>query len=422
MAYVPLSGGFAVSSKTDGVFPSGLLRRAKENSGDSLVFVAINYRIGAFGFLAGPTLQQDGIANAGLYDQRFALNWVQKNIHLFGGDPKRVTVMGDSAGGGSIVHQITVCISHSLYSIPMSRRYLTKWKTKAFAGKAAAGKTPFQKAIIQSPGFYPQPSSKTQKNIFDQFLSVAKVKNLKEARALNSQALIAANALQIGRYALYGQFIYGPTVDGVFAPALPGQLLASGQFDKTIKILTSYTSREGLIFTDPAIQNNTALEAYLRGTFPTASPTIIKYISEVLYPPVFDGSRGYTDQSGRVSLLIAEMTFVCNTFYVHKGFKNDTFGYQFGVFPGLHAADLPYTFYQDSGPTQGVSNTTAALAIQNFETTFAQTGQPKWGGLPSFPKYGPDAQIINVTQTSIYKTRDSAANQRCNWWQQGLFA
>jgi carboxylesterase type B len=122
IAYVRLPGGFAVSSKTDGVFPSGLLRRAKENSDDSLVFVAINYRIGVFGFLGGPTLQKDGIANAGLYDQRFAFEWVQKNIHLFGGDPSRVTIMGNSAGGGSIVHQVTVSSSMSLYTIPRLER------------------------------------------------------------------------------------------------------------------------------------------------------------------------------------------------------------------------------------------------------------------------------------------------------------
>ena len=108
IAYTNLLGGFALSSKTDGVSPSGLLRRAQENSDDGLVFVAINYRIGVFGFLGGPSLQKDGTANVGLYDQRFALEWVQKNIHLFGGDPDRVTVMGNSAGGGSIVHQITV--------------------------------------------------------------------------------------------------------------------------------------------------------------------------------------------------------------------------------------------------------------------------------------------------------------------------
>jgi carboxylesterase type B len=113
-------GGFAVSSKTDGVNPSDLLKRAKENSDDGLVFVALNYRIGVFGFLGGPTLQRDGIANAGLYDQRFALKWVQENIHLFGGDPDRVTVMGNSAGGGSIVHQITVRDSRFPYTVSMS--------------------------------------------------------------------------------------------------------------------------------------------------------------------------------------------------------------------------------------------------------------------------------------------------------------
>jgi carboxylesterase type B len=54
----------------------------------------MNYRIGAFGWLSGPTFQGDGgIANAGLYDQRLALKWVQDNIAKFGGDPKRVSIL-----------------------------------------------------------------------------------------------------------------------------------------------------------------------------------------------------------------------------------------------------------------------------------------------------------------------------------------
>lgn len=107
--------------------PSGLIKASQASGSDGVVFVAINYRLGAFGWLAGPTLQSDGTANAGLYDQRLALQWIQKYIHLFGGDADRVTVMGESAGGGSIMHQIT-----------------------AFGG--LQGPAPFQQAILQSPG------------------------------------------------------------------------------------------------------------------------------------------------------------------------------------------------------------------------------------------------------------------------------
>lgn len=85
--------------------PDGLLQR----SNNSIVYVTMNYRLGAFGWIAGSDfVGDDGVPNAGLHDQRFALEWVQKNIHLFGGDSEQVTVIGESAGGGSILHQITV--------------------------------------------------------------------------------------------------------------------------------------------------------------------------------------------------------------------------------------------------------------------------------------------------------------------------
>jgi cholinesterase len=60
-----------------------------------MIFVALNYRLGAFGFLAGPEVERDGTQNAGLYDQRLALDWIQLNIPLFGGSPERVTVIGE---------------------------------------------------------------------------------------------------------------------------------------------------------------------------------------------------------------------------------------------------------------------------------------------------------------------------------------
>lgn len=60
-------------------------------------------QLGAFGFLASAEVNSRGVLNAGLLDQRFALEWVRDHISKFGGDPSRVTVAGESAGGGSVL-------------------------------------------------------------------------------------------------------------------------------------------------------------------------------------------------------------------------------------------------------------------------------------------------------------------------------
>jgi carboxylesterase type B len=70
-------------------------------SGGSIVYVSTQYRLGAYGFLSSSEVRENGQANAGLLDQRSALEWIQRNIRSFGGDPSKVTIIGGSAGGGS---------------------------------------------------------------------------------------------------------------------------------------------------------------------------------------------------------------------------------------------------------------------------------------------------------------------------------
>jgi len=70
--------------------------------GKPIMFVAMNYRVGGFGFLAGSDLAAEGSTNLGLRDQRLALQWVQDNIAAFGGDPTKVTIWGESAGAISV--------------------------------------------------------------------------------------------------------------------------------------------------------------------------------------------------------------------------------------------------------------------------------------------------------------------------------
>ncbi len=71
--------------------------------GDNAVVVAIQYRLGAFGFASSAEIAHFGVPNAGLHDIHFALEWVQKYIHLFGGNPDQVTISGSSAGGGAVI-------------------------------------------------------------------------------------------------------------------------------------------------------------------------------------------------------------------------------------------------------------------------------------------------------------------------------
>lgn len=64
----------------------------------------MQYRLGAFGYLSSPDIKENGQLNAGILDQRFALEWVQQHISQFGGDPTRVTLGGESSGAGAVMH------------------------------------------------------------------------------------------------------------------------------------------------------------------------------------------------------------------------------------------------------------------------------------------------------------------------------
>ena len=75
-------------------------------SKSKIVGVSIAYRLNLLGFLAGNTTRADGDLNAGLLDQVAALEWVQRHITKFGGDPNEVTIDGESAGGASVAMQI----------------------------------------------------------------------------------------------------------------------------------------------------------------------------------------------------------------------------------------------------------------------------------------------------------------------------
>ncbi|KAJ8957066.1 hypothetical protein NQ318_007279 [Aromia moschata] len=105
----------------------------------NIVLVTVNYRVGPFGFLSTGDTVIPG--NMGLKDQQFGLKWVQQNIHLFGGDPNQVTIMGQSAGGASVTYQILSPSSAGLFraAISESASALCDWAYQRNARDVAYG-------------------------------------------------------------------------------------------------------------------------------------------------------------------------------------------------------------------------------------------------------------------------------------------
>ncbi len=264
-------------------------------------------------------------------------------------------------------------------------------------------------------------SANAQENTFKDFLALAKASSLQEARRLPSSSVIAANMVQVSRSPV-GQFTYNPTVDGDFVPALPGQLLAHGAFDHSVRIMTGHNGDEGLDFTPFFIQGNaSAFITTLQGIFPGISTATLDFVVNTLYPDVLDGSFGYRDEISRASLAVSEFVFTCNDNYLARAFKNRTFAYEFTIPPALHGQDIAYTFF-DGGRSSGVQNVTVAQVLQEFITSFAITGRPSsptWAH--AIPEYGPGANIVNLGLNRISVQKDETANPRCLFWQKGLF-
>ena len=355
-----------------------------------IIYVAINYRLGAFGFLAGPTLQENGDSNAGLYDQRLAIEWVRDNIAKFGGDPTKITLIGESGGGGSVMHQIT-----------------------AFGGQKPVA---FQRAIAQSPGFLPIASTDQQESAFQTFLSILKVNSIDDARALPSTTLINGNQQQVSK-APYGTFVWGPAVDGVFAPSVPSELLLAGAYAQDVTMMSAHNLGEGILFANPLVVTENDFKNNFATLFPSLTSQQTTQALSVLYPPVYDGSKGYITPSTRSATYVSDSVFNCNAnsmLRASQALGKKSYGYRFSVLPSLHASDLPYTFYNKGDLSV---DPFIATMMQRYFTNFAKTGNPNTGAVPAttFPEYG-TGKILDINTLSLVINDPDNSSARCDFW------
>jgi len=397
-------GGGNYEGNKGNSYPAGFVKRSMDNpnTAPGIVYVAMNYRLGAFGFLAGPTFTASGgTPNGAIYDQRFALEWIQKYIHLFGGDPNRVTLMGESAGAGIGMHQLT-----------------------AYGGTVPA---PFQQIYLASVGFSPNPYPFAQEHVYNLVLEAANVTNLAELRRLPSAALVEANN-KVVFSAPYASAYFGPVVDGTLVPQLPTLLLKQGKYAKNVKnAFLSHNSDEGIIFAPPNVQNDSAFNSYVHYPFlPDAQQAVLDLVENHLYPATYNNlsGLGYDTEITRAAVMIADYFSLCHTQGLAQTF-NTSHAFLFAAGEGFHGEDTSYTFY--NGPaldpvTMRPINTTIAYAIQDWIIQFGCTGDPNGPGLFPVPLYGPKREMVLLSDNSTGKTVvDNAGYERCEFWNNALF-
>jgi para-nitrobenzyl esterase len=181
-----------------------------------IVVLTVNYRLGVFGFFAHPELSKEtsyhGSGNYGLMDQWAALKWVQQNIAAFGGDPKRVTIAGESAGSLSVSAQMASPLSKNL----------------------VAGAIGESGAII-NPTLAPVALVDAEEKGV-KFAASLGASSLADLRAMPAQKILEAGSK-------LGISAFAATVDGYFFPKLPVDIYISGQ-QAHVPLLLGWNSEE----------------------------------------------------------------------------------------------------------------------------------------------------------------------------------
>ncbi|TVY32411.1 Lipase [Lachnellula occidentalis] len=214
-------------------------------SGQNIVMVNFGYRVGSYGFLAGEKVRANGDLNAGLLDQRMALEWVQQHIEQFGGDPGHVVIHGASAGAGSVALHLT-----------------------AYGGR---DDRLFVGAIGESVFFPAQPQVSELEWQFSKYVKdtgcAASSDELKCLRSKDLTILQKANVAAPfpGRTAA-PLFYWTPTIDGSFIQDYPYRLIEQGKFVK-VPIMFGDDTNEGTKFATDA-STPAAVASFLQDNYP----------------------------------------------------------------------------------------------------------------------------------------------------------
>ena len=399
-----IHGGAYVGGSAD-IYPLDYFARM----GD-VIIVSINYRLGVFGFMAHPAFDPAHNGSLGLEDQREALRWVQRNIQAFGGDPRNVTLAGESAGAASVCLQL-------------------------IAPNEASGL--FQKAIIQSIGCTIRlrsaaDAAKTGVSVAgfvhctDPATAIACLRERSVAELLDAQ--VKAGAADVRAFGL--------GVGSISVPRQGAEAFATGQFVK-VPIINGGNSDEMGLYVTYEVEAGGKITrdgyvARLRTTYGEHAEEIAR-----LYPIAADVSPAA--EVGRVESDFMPEGPLNNCLFLETARLASRFVpvYEFefadadapSVMPkpslqkgAVHSAELAYFFPHISfnsridGPDVPSRSQPLSRWMVAYWSQFAHTGRPAVSGLAQWPRYRSPRDVMRLEPGHV-GTFDAAKAHQCRFWE-----
>lgn len=362
-------GGWAMKATYDGdVF-------AKHG----VILVAVNYRMGAFGWMAHPALSAESLSgvsgNYGILDHLAALEWVQENIESFGGDKNNVTVFGESAGGGSVYSLLATPQSEGLFHKAISQ---STWINTTNVSNLKTHNGFMQSAEKRG-------AAAIEKHFAD--IDLSKVELLEAMRSLSGEDVLKL------------EHQVSLIVDGWLFEQAPIDIFREGK-QHPVPVISGYNDGEGLGYSRRNIPESVTQqrERRLRQLGDLGDSLAELYIAKNKND-VRDVEVDYTsdDMFVRASREIAQAAVRAD---------QDSYLYVFGRNANRpeerapHYAEVKYVFNKLK-PDALPEDQDLAATMAGYWTAFAQTGSPNREGLPLWPKYDLKNQNYQFLDTAI---------------------
>lgn len=342
-------GAFIQGSASFTLPPSAYPVLNVSEADDGMVFVYPNYRVNAFGFLAGREVAADpgSDANAGLLDQHAALRWTRSHIASFGGDPDRVSIWGQSAGGGSVLAQV----------IGSGREVDGGEEQPLFRGALAS--SPFW------PKTYAHDDPETQAH-YDTLASLAGCADASDSLRCLKEADVAV--IRNASYTmvsgnLYGATSYpwGPVIDGVFLTRPLSEVTAASNKNSTSLLVTGrgggdgggggvnnqvgfsmYNTHEGENFVPSNLASST-YDAWAAGFLPRFGADDLARLA-ALYPAAGSAESlpAYNDSYTRAGLVYRDSVLACPAYWAAGAAPDGEWLGEYTIAPAKHASDVAY--------------------------------------------------------------------------------